>query len=163
MTEVVVDSGGLVVGREVEGDQAQFFRNGGSTLFPEEVALLGEIAGSSILHLQCNSGQDSLSLAALGANVTGVDLSDSAIDFARTLSTESDIAAEFERAEVSGWLREAAAAERKFDRVFSSYGTVIWLPDLDEWAEGIAGVLAPDGRFVLVEFHPFAMCFDEKC
>ncbi|MCD2105892.1 methyltransferase domain-containing protein [Rhodococcus erythropolis] len=99
-----------------KGDQAQFFRNGGSTLFPEEVALLGEIAGSSILHLQCNSGQDSLSLAALGANVTGVDLSDSAIDFARTLSADSGIAAEFERGEVSGWLREAAAARRKFDR-----------------------------------------------
>ncbi|MFD6512630.1 hypothetical protein [Rhodococcus sp. NPDC060176] len=82
MTEVVVDSGGLVVGREVEGDQAQFFRNSGSTLFPEELALLGEIDGSSILHLQCNSGQDSWSLAALGANVTGVVLSDSAIDFA---------------------------------------------------------------------------------
>ncbi|WP_256922003.1 class I SAM-dependent methyltransferase [Rhodococcus erythropolis] len=188
MTGGVVNSGGVVVGREVDavemdavemnrlswnaatvahnshkGDQAQFFRNGGSTLFPEEVALLGEIDGSSILHLQCNSGQDSLSLAALGAAVTGVDISDSAIDFARTLSAESGIAADFERADVSAWLRDAGATGRTFDRVFSSYGTVIWLPDLDEWAEGIAGVLAPNGRFVLVEFHPFAMCFDEKC
>lgn len=187
VTGGVVNSGGVVVGREVDavemdavemnrlswnaatvahnshkGDQAQFFRNGGSTLFPEEVALLGEIDGSSILHLQCNSGQDSLSLAALGAAVTGVDISDSAIDFARTLSAESGIAADFERADVSAWLRDAGATGRKFDRVFSSYGTVIWLPDLDEWAEGIAGVLAPNGRFVLVEFHPFAMCFDEK-
>ncbi|MFF8324428.1 hypothetical protein ACH49M_05185 [Rhodococcus qingshengii] len=95
MTGGVVNSGGLVVGREVDavevdavvmdaaemnrlswnaatvahnshkGDQAQFFRNGGSTLYPEELALLGEIDGSSILHLQCNSGQDSLSLAAV--------------------------------------------------------------------------------------------------
>ncbi|MDV6272526.1 hypothetical protein R3Q06_03330 [Rhodococcus erythropolis] len=95
-----------------KGNQAQFFRNGGSTLFPEGVALLGEIAGSSILHLQCNSGQDSLSLAALGANETGVDISDSAIDLARTLSTESGIAAKVERADVSAWLRDAAAARR---------------------------------------------------
>jgi len=55
-----------------KGDQAAFFRAGGSTLYPEEIDLLGDIAGLDLLHLQCNSGQDSLSLARLGANVTGV-------------------------------------------------------------------------------------------
>lgn len=68
-----------------KGDQAAFFRRGGSTLFPEELDLLGDIAGLSLLHLQCNSGQDSLSLAQLGADVTGVDISDEAIAFARRL------------------------------------------------------------------------------
>jgi hypothetical protein len=55
-----------------KGDQARFLREGGSTLFPEELELLGELRGRSLLHLQCNAGQDTLSLAARGATVTGV-------------------------------------------------------------------------------------------
>src|SRR5918998_3195886 len=78
-------------------DQAAFLRNGGSTLFPEEIALLGDIAGRTLMHLQCNAGQDSLSLAARGAIVTGVDISDTAIAFARQLSADADISATFHR------------------------------------------------------------------
>ena len=77
------------------GDQVSFFRQGGSTLYPEEKALLGDIRGRSLLHLECNAGQDSLSLARLGADVTGVDISDTAIDHARLLSTETGIPVEF--------------------------------------------------------------------
>ncbi len=62
-------------------DQAGFLRRGGTTLFPEELALLGDVRGLRIAHLQCNAGQDSLSLAARGALVTGVDISDEAIAF----------------------------------------------------------------------------------
>jgi SAM-dependent methyltransferase len=144
------------------GDLAGYLREGGSTLFPEERALLGDLEGKTLLHLQCNSGGDSLSLASLGAAVTGVDISDEAIHYARRLSSETGIVAEFERADIYDWLAEAALAERRFDIVFSSYGIVCWLPDLEAWARGIATVLEPDGRFVLVEFHPAAEMFDER-
>lgn len=145
-----------------KGDQAAFFRAGGSTLFPEEVELLGEIGGVSLLHLQCNAGQDTLSLALRGARVTGVDISDAAIQFATRLAAEAGIAAEFERADVFPWLRAAAEAGRRFDVVFSSYGVLSWLSDLQGWARGIADVLAPGGRFVLMEFHPVLGMFDER-
>lgn len=143
-------------------DQAEFLAGGGNTLFPEELELLGEVAGKRLLHLQCNSGQDSLSLAALGARVTGVDLSDEAVDTARELAEASGIEASFHRADVYEWLERARAAGERFDVVFSSYGCVTWLPDLDTWAEGIAGVLEPGGRFVLVEFHPAALTLDPE-
>jgi len=91
-----------------KGDQAAFFRAGGDTLFPEELELLGDVEGVDLLHLQCNAGQDTLSLARRGARATGVDISDEAIRFARELSAGSGIAAEFERADVYDWLREAA-------------------------------------------------------
>ena len=39
-------------------DQAGFLRRGGSTLFPEEVELLGDLTGKRLVHLQCNAGQD---------------------------------------------------------------------------------------------------------
>ncbi len=141
-----------------KGDQAAFLRGGGSTLFPEELDLLGDVRGKRVVHLQCNSGQDSLSLAARGADVTGVDISDEAIEFARTLSAGSGIAARFERADVYDWLATTTA---QFDIAFSSYGALIWLSDLTTWARGIARVLAPGGRFVLVEFHPLINLFDD--
>jgi len=140
------------------GRLAGFLRGGGSTLFPEERALLGDVRGKELLHLQCNSGGDSLSLAALGARVTGVDISDAAIAAARRLSEESGIGASFVRADVYDWLRGAEG--RCFDLVYASYGVVCWLSDLDLWARGIAGALGPGGRFVLVEFHPAAEMFD---
>jgi SAM-dependent methyltransferase len=143
-----------------KGDQARFLREGGSTLFAEELALLGEVKGVRLLHLQCNSGQDTLSLAALGAQVTGVDISDEAIAFARSLSAESGLAGAFERADVFDWLEAAPPAS--FERVFCSYGAIVWLSDLEPWAKGIRRVLVPGGRFVVVDFHPFLWCFDEQ-
>lgn len=144
-------------------DQATFLRDGGSTLFEDELALLGDICGKRLLHLQCNSGQDTLSLAALGADVTGVDLSDEAIAFARRLSDDSGIAATFEHAEVCEWLeRTAATAEGpgRFDVAFATYGVMGWIEDLGRWMRGVHGVLAPGGRLVSLEFHPLVWSFD---
>ena len=144
------------------GDVAAFLREGGSTLFPEELQLLGDIKGKTLAHLQCNHGGDSLSLVLLGATVTGVDISDEAIFAARNLSSDTGISADFARADVYDWLEKAAREEWTFDVVFSSYGVVCWLPDLETWARGIAAVLEPGGRFVLVEFHPAAEMLDER-
>jgi SAM-dependent methyltransferase len=132
-------------------DQAAFLRGGGTTLFYEERELLGELSGRTLLHLCCNAGQDTLSLARLGAAVTGVDISDEAIAFAQKLSEESAISAQFERADVYDWLSRATRWRHGFDRVFMSYGVLGWLSDLRELFAGIAGVLAPGGRLVLVE------------
>ncbi len=144
-----------------KSDQAKFFQEGGSTLFPEEIELLGDLAGLSLLHLQCNAGQDTLSLTKLGAVVTGVDISDEAIAFAQKLSKDSGIRATLHRADVFDWFKEADQENHRFDIVFCSYGAVCWISDLSLWAQGIASVLNPGGRFVVVDFHPVAMMFDE--
>jgi SAM-dependent methyltransferase len=143
------------------GDLSRFLREGGSTLFREEHDLLGELEGKSLVHLQCNSGGDSISLARLGATVTGVDLSDEAVSSARDLADKTGIRVAFERADVYDWLQEAAREGRVFDVAFASYGVICWLPDLRSWAQGIAGILNPGGRFVLVDFHPAADVFDK--
>ncbi len=151
----------IVAHNSHKADQAAFFQAGGSTLFPEEIELLGNLTGKRALHLQCNAGQDTLSLARLGAEVTGIDISDTAIDFARQLAADTGIPATFHRADVYDWLAEAAARGEQFDVVFSSYGFLCWLSDLTQWTAGIAHVLAPGGRLVLVEFHPFLAVFDD--
>ncbi len=144
-----------------KADQAKFFREGGQTLYPEEVELLGDLNGRTLVHLQCNAGQDTLSIAKLGATVTGVDISDVAIEFARKLSAESGIPGTFHRADVFDWLAETAASDERFDVVFSSYGALCWLSDLGSWAKGVAAILKPGGRVVLVDFHPFVMVFGD--
>ena len=145
-----------------KGDQAAFFRNGGNKLYPEEKALLGDIRGLSVVHLQCNSGQDTLSMAQMGAIVTGVDISDTAIDFARQLSHDSGVPGTFYRADVYDWMEETARSTQRFDIAFCSYGAICWLSDLEAWARGIAAILKPGGRFVAVDYHPVMMMFDEQ-
>ncbi|CAQ85597.1 MULTISPECIES: class I SAM-dependent methyltransferase [Photorhabdus] len=145
-----------------KGDQAAFFKQGGNTLYPEELSLLGDIKGLNILHLQCNSGQDTLSLAQYEANVTGVDISDEAINFARQLSADSDIPAQFHRADIFDWMEQAITKNLQFDRVFCSYGVLFWLSDLKNWAKLISQLLAPEGKFILVEFHPVTLCLNAQ-
>lgn len=145
-----------------KGDQAAYYRGGGNKLFSEERELLGDIAGKRVVHLQCNSGQDTLSLAQMGASVVGVDISDTAIEFARILSRESGVPAEFHRADVYDWLDDAATGDERFDIVFCSYGAIIWLSDLTNWAQGIASILNPGGRFVVVDFHPVALSLGDE-
>ncbi|KAF9328458.1 hypothetical protein BGZ91_000998 [Linnemannia elongata] len=112
-------------------DQDGFFRNKGSTLYPEEIGLLGNLAGLKVCHLQCNAGQDTLSLVTrLGAeNPIGVDISDNAIEFATKLAEDTGIQATFIRADVFEFFDTTEASQ--FDVVFVSYGTVNWLVDLE--------------------------------
>ena len=92
-----------------KADQAKFLREGGNLLYPEETALLGDLTGKSVLHLQCNTGRETLCMKQLGeATAVGVDISDEAIEFARKLSTDSGLEATFHRADVYDWLEEAA-------------------------------------------------------
>lgn len=140
-------------------DQAKFLRDGGSTLFPDELALLGDVEGLDLLHLQCNCGQDSLSLAQLGARVTGVDIGDAPIEFARELAEASGLPATFHRDDVFDWLGETDA---RFDVAFATYGTIGWLCDLDRWAAGVNRVLRTGGRLVLLEFHPMAWSYGDS-
>jgi SAM-dependent methyltransferase len=145
-----------------KGDQARFFREGGTTLRPEEIELLGDVRGRRLIHLLCNAGQDTLSLAQRGAIVTGVDISDEAIAFARSLSVDAGIPATFERADVMDWLDAAARASAQYEIVFSSYGAVHWIANLDAWATGVARLLVPGGWLTLVDFHPAERMFDRN-
>jgi len=141
-------------------DQIKFFRAGGSTLFAEEVALLGDVRGKHVAHLLCNAGQDTLSLAQRGAIVTGVDISDEATCSAQGLAAATGITATFVRSDVYHWLDVTARSAKRFDLVYCAYGVVCWLHDLETWANGVAAILDPGGRFVLVEFHPVSNMFD---
>ncbi len=135
------------------------FMDGKSTLQPIELGLLGDVAGKKILHLQCHFGQDTLSLARMGAKATGLDLSDKAIEVAQDLAQQLRLDARFICGNV---LQADQLLQEQFDIVFTSYGTIGWLPELTSWGRVIRHFLKPDGRFVFVEFHPMTWLFDEQ-
>ncbi len=136
------------------------FLEGKSSLKEIELDLLGDLEGKTVLHLQCHFGQDTISLARMGAKVTGVDLSDIAINNARKLSQQTGTGrnTEFICCDI---YELPTHLDKKFDIVFTSYGTIGWLPDLDKWAGLISNFLKPGGEFVFVEFHPVVWMFDE--
>lgn len=135
------------------------FKAGQTSLNPIELALVGEVEGKRLLHLQCHFGQDTISWARMGAKATGVDFSEKAVDLARQLSAEEANAPDFVCCNVLA-LRDHLQGE--FDIVFTSYGTIYWLPDLEPWADVVRHFLAPGGRFYLVEFHPSLYMLDDE-
>jgi SAM-dependent methyltransferase len=135
------------------------FLKGASSLNPIELELLGNIQGKTILHLQCHFGQDSISLARMGADVTGVDLSDVAIQKAKELNQLAGSNCEFICCNIYDLPN---FLNKKFDIVFTSYGTIGWLPDMNKWAKIISLFLKPGGEFVFAEFHPAVWMFDDE-
>ena len=140
----------------------QVSKQADDVLTPIELAEVGDVKGKNLLHLQCHFGMDSLNWARKGAKVTGVDLSDEAIGEAKKLNDELGMDAHFICCNVYDLHPDSSkqfATQDKlkassFDIVFTTYGVIGWLPDLNKWAEIIAYYLKPGGLFYLAEFHP---------
>lgn len=133
------------------------FKAGKTSLMPYELKALGDVKGKSLLHLQCHFGQDTLSWSRLGAKCVGVDLSDEGIKLAKQLNKTLNLDAEFVCCNV---LDTSKHVSKMFDIVFTSYGTIGWLPNLKPWAKMIAERLNVGGTFYIVEFHPIIWMFD---
>jgi SAM-dependent methyltransferase len=131
------------------------FRNGRDDIRPFELVELGSVAGLDLVHLQCHLGTDALSWAGHGARVVGLDFSPSAIEAATQLAIDCVIDAEFVCSDVYG--ARAALDGRSFDIVYTGIGALGWLPDLDEWARVVDGLLRPGGVLYLVEIHPIVL------
>ncbi|HEY5989478.1 MAG TPA: class I SAM-dependent methyltransferase [Streptosporangiaceae bacterium] len=135
------------------------FKAGRCTLNSVELEEMGDVSGKRLLHLQCHFGMDTLSWARRGAKVTGVDFSSESIRVARQLAQELGLHAQFVESDIYE-LRHTL--QGRFDVVFTSYGVLVWLPDLTKWAETIAHFLAEDGVFYLVEEHPVGGMLTEQ-
>lgn len=122
-----------------------------------ELPILGDLSGKKVLHLQCHFGQDSISLAQLGADVTAVDLSPKAIEAAKQLAVETNTQVRFICSDIFDLENHL---DGSFDLVFSSYGTIGWLPDINRWAKIVSHFLKLDGQLLLVEFHPAVWMYD---
>lgn len=125
-----------------------------------DLPVLGDIAGKNAAHLQCHIGTDTMSLARLGATVTGLDFSEDAIREARVLAAEAGDAVTFVQADV----HDAAKVlpRNSFDLVYTGIGALCWLPRVAAWAEVVSALLAPGGSLVIREGHPILWSMDES-
>ena len=137
---------------EEEVDPA-FYANGGIIFSDDERGALGDVTGKKVLHLTFGCSEESLSLVNMGAEVTeiGDDGTSAALAAAAGLKVEF---VDDEPAALSMEFRR-----RKFDMVYSSFGAIDWIADLEQWAEGIADVLPAGGKLVIYDEHPFAYVF----
>ena len=133
------------------------FMAGKTSLKKIELAGFPDLKGKTLLHSQCHFGQDTLSLQKMGAQCTGIDISQVAIDTARELNKQLDLEARFVQSNVYNLDQHLT---EQYDVVFTSYGVIGWLPDLDRWAEQLMKRLKPGGVFYMVEFHPCMYQFD---
>ena len=136
------------------------FKAGGVRLRPYELELIGDVAGKSLLHLQCHFGIDTLSWARLGAVVTGADLSPAAIDLATRLAAE--LGHPEARFVLSNLYDLPANLDGRFDVVYTSRGVLGWLPDIRAWAGVVAYFVAPGGIFFITEAHPVTNVFENE-
>ncbi len=117
-----------------------------------DLPLLGDVSGLRAAHLQCHIGTDTLSLARLGAQMSGLDFSAASLDVARRLARDTGTDVTFVEADVYDAVDALGAAS--YDLVFTGVGALCWLPDIRSWAAVVAALLRPGGRLFLREGHP---------
>ncbi|HEX4564512.1 MAG TPA: methyltransferase [Solirubrobacteraceae bacterium] len=117
-----------------------------------DLPLLGDIGGLRGLHLQCHIGTDTLSLARLGARMTGLDFSPAALEQARRLA--ADVGADIEYVQADAYDAVEVLGRGRFDLLYTGIGAICWLPRIERWAQVVTDLLAPGGRLFIREGHP---------
>ena len=156
-----------VVHKDSDFYELDAFKKGKSSLHKIEIEEVGDVTGKSLLHLQCHFGMDTMSWARAGADCVGVDFSEEAIHLAKEINEELQLNTEFicanifDLTDTSKVIETGRFKKAGFDIVFTSYGTIGWLPDLDKWGEAISYFLKPGGVFYIADFHPTLWMMDE--
>jgi SAM-dependent methyltransferase len=119
---------------------------------------LGDLTGMRGVHLQCHLGTDTVSLARLGATMTGVDFSPKSLEQARLLADKAGTPVEYVESEV--YAAPEALGGARFDLVYTGIGALCWLPDIRRWARTVAALLEPGGRLFIREGHPVLWALD---
>ena len=128
---------------------------GKSVLLPIEQEELKNIEGKKLLDLQCFVGVHTLSWARNGATVIGVDISAEAIELSRRVAARAGLESRVNFIEANVYDILEIHSER-YDVVFTNFGVLCWLPDIERWAEVVTEFLKPGGTFYIAEYHPMA-------
>jgi SAM-dependent methyltransferase len=121
---------------------------------------LGDISGLHGLHLQCHIGTDTLSLHRLGARMSGLDFSGSALAEARALA--ESVGAEIKYVQADAYEAVDRFGAGQFELLYTGVGALCWLPDIARWGRLVADLLTPGGRLFLREGHPALWAIDDR-
>ena len=101
-----------------------------------------------VLEIGCGLGTDGVQFARAGADYTGVDLTEAAIDLARKNFEQCGLQGEFKVADAEN----LDFADSSFDLVYS-HGVLHHTPDIARAVSEIHRVLKPEGRAIVMLYH----------
>ena len=132
------------------GEPPDYYINGGSALEPVEIELAGDVRGKNVLQLACSTGDEVISWSMLGATAHGIDISQVHIDKAIAKAATVGVRCDFRRADMF----DLPPDLHDIDLIYISWGGVNWAPDIEAWAQIVAGRLKPGGAVLISEMHP---------
>jgi len=113
-----------------------------------------DLKNKKVLHLLGSNGVKATAMALLGANVTVVDFSKENAKFAEELAHAAEVNFNYIVSDVFSLPENEMLGE--FDYVLMELGVLHYFITLEPLMELIKGMLAPEGRFILHEFHPIS-------
>jgi SAM-dependent methyltransferase len=142
---------------DVEGFKARYPAGSLPSFQLDEV---GDVDGKRLVHLQCHIGLDTLSWAARGALVTGVDFSIPAVEAATALASSLGVTtAAFVVSDV--YQAAETLSGETFDVVYTGTGALCWLPSITRWASVVSSLLRPGGFVYIAESHPVIQTYSD--
>jgi SAM-dependent methyltransferase len=121
-------------------------------LHPSELGWLGDMAARKVAVLGSGDNQAAFALAGRGAEVTSVDISEQQIEVARRRAASLGLRMDFVRADV---VDLSALGDAAFEVVYTGGHVAVWVADLRRYYAEAARILAPGGRLIVSEYHPF--------
>jgi SAM-dependent methyltransferase len=124
----------------------------------EELRVLGDLRGKTVLELGCGAAQWSIALARLGARPVGIDLSERQLGHARKAMRRAEVAVPL----VQATAEQLPFASARFDAVFCDHGATTFT-DPRRTVPEVSRVLRPGGLFVFSQDTPIHfVSWDEK-
>ncbi len=123
----------------------------------EEAGILGEVRGRDVLEVGSGAGQCSRWIRSRGGRAVGLDLSHRQLQHSRRIDEMSGVAVP----SVLGTATDLPFADSTFDIVFSSFGALQFVADIDRTVAEVARVLRPGGRFAFSITHPTRWMFPD--
>lgn len=132
------------------GEPVEFFRAGRSALTDAELDLVGDVRGRRVLQLAGSVGDEGLTFAQRGADVTVVDIAPSHLETGRAKAAALGLSVTF----IEQNMMRLDPDITGFDIVYISSGGICWAPSISDWATLVAGRLNDGGLLVVQEHHP---------
>ena len=131
---------------------------GAGGLKEDDLKLIKEIRGKKVLEIGCGGAQCGIAFAKQGAIVTGIDISEKQIEFARQLAKDNNVEIELYQGDIINLEKINSESQ---DIIFSSWA-LLYISDLQRCFKEAYRVLKKGGLFVLSLDHPFWRTLDKK-
>jgi len=120
--------------------------------------LLGNLKGKKVLEIGCGGAQCGIAMAKQGAEVTGIDISEEQLKFAKRLAEKNKVKINL----IQGSFQDLSKMNaNSYDLAFSAFA-FHYSPDLKKLFKQTNRILKKKGLFVFSLDHPFFRTVDSK-